>query len=103
MTDSGANQGETIISFLLKQQSELIQAKTTLGNFITHLCEENTGKRNTEGETQGEIIARIIHKASGDDSVTSIWHLEQIIKYLEAILADNQMCVKLIKKMFSKN
>jgi hypothetical protein len=99
MTDSGINQAKTNTNFYLhKRQSELIQAKTTLEKVLIKVQECNTG----EGNTEGDILAKIIQEASGDNATTSIWHLEKTIKYLEAILADNQMCIELINR-FSKN
>lgn len=97
MADSSLNQEETTISFLLQRQSKLIQVKITLGEVMMKLRERNTDKCNTEGA----ILAKIIYEASGDNAITSIWHLEQTMKYLEAILTDNQICIKLITKINS--
>jgi len=98
MTDNGINQAKTNTNvYLRKRQSELIQAKTTLEKVLIKVQECDTG----EGNTEGDILAKIIQEASGDDVTTSIWHLEQTIKYLEAIVADNQICIKLITKINS--
>jgi len=71
-----ANQGaEEII--LYKLQPELIAAKQILAKVLKKLCADDK-------------LMQKVYKSSGGSSTTIIWYLQQVIKYLEVIIAINQ-------------
>jgi hypothetical protein len=67
---------EEIIN-LYELQPELIAAKRILAKVLKRLC------------TDDKLMQKV-YKSSGDSSTTIIWYLQQVIKYLEVIIAINQ-------------
>ncbi len=84
MSDNRQNQEqpETKEELHLYQiQPELIQAKATLEKVLRKLC-------------QDDALAEQIRKGAGDSVTTSIWYLQQVIKYLTTIIDNNQLLIK---------
>jgi len=78
MSDNNENQQETHKNFYLYEiQQELIEAKLTLEKVLKKLCSD-------------DMIMKLIYEASGDSSTTIIWYMQQVIKYLKIIIANNQ-------------
>ena len=65
------------IANLYELQPELIVAKLTLAKVLKTLCADDQ-------------LMQKVYKSSGDSSTTIIWYLQQVIKYLEVIIAINQ-------------
>ena len=83
MTDNNTNQEKDKANknfHLHEIQSELIQAKSTLKKVSLRL-------------SQDDILANEIYEASGDAPTTSMYYLEQVIKYLEKIIVNNQLLI----------
>ena len=70
-------QGVEEIINLYELQPELIAAKLILAKVLKRLCTDDN-------------LMQKVYKSSGDSSTTIIWYLQQVIKYLEVIIAINQ-------------
>ena len=64
------------VANLYELQPELIVAKLTLAKVLKTLCADDQ-------------LMQKVYKSSGDSSTTIIWYLQQVIKYLEVIIAIN--------------
>ncbi len=90
MTDNNTNQqkDEANKNFHLHGiQPELIQAKSTLEKVSLRL-------------SQDDILANELYEASGDAPTTSMYYLEQVIKYLEKIIVNNQLLINALAGKF---
>lgn len=90
MTNNNTNQekDEANKNFHLHEiQPELIQAKLTLEKVSLRL-------------SQDDILANEIYESSGDAPTTSMHYLEQVIKYLERIIASNQKLINALAGKF---
>lgn len=79
MSNNDENQQEVkkIIN-LYELQPELIAAKLILEKVLTTICSDDT-------------LMQKIYKASGDSATGIIWYVQQVIKYLEVIIENNQL------------
>ena len=83
MSGNNENQEETRKNFYLYElQPQLIEAKSTLANVLKKLCTDDK-------------LMQEIYKGSGDASTTIIWHLQQVTKYLEVIISNNRVNMRL--------
>ncbi len=90
MTDNNTNQEKDEVNrnfHLHEIQAELIQAKSTLEKVSLRL-------------SQDDILANEIYEASGDAPTTSMHYLEQVIKYLEKIIANNHELINALAGKF---
>ncbi|MCC8483844.1 MAG: hypothetical protein LN561_04800 [Rickettsia endosymbiont of Labidopullus appendiculatus] len=78
MTNNDRNQQQVkeIIN-LHKLQPELIEARITLTKVLKTLCAND------------ELMQKV-YDYSGDSATIIIWYLQQVIKYLDAIIANNK-------------
>ncbi len=82
MSEDNENQQEVQevneIFHLCEIQQELIKSKSTLEKVLKKFyCDE--------------VLVEQIYKGSGDSATTSIWYLQQVIKYLEIIITNNKV------------
>ena len=68
----------TEIIYLHELQPELVAAKVLLAKVLKKVCADDK-------------LMDKIYRYSGDSSTAIIWYLQQVIKYLEAIIANNQI------------
>ncbi len=92
MSDSDQNQSQN--NFLSAQninlhelQPELIAAKELLQKVLDRVC------------TDDRLMDKI-YQHSGDSTTVIIWYWQQTIKYLEAIIADNQLLLNALQGKF---
>lgn len=65
-------------------QPELIAAKALLEKILTRVCRDDK-------------LMEKIYQHSGDSTTVIIWYWQQTIKYLEAIIADNQVLINALE------
>ena len=88
MPDNNENQEKAREHFYLYElQPQLIEAKLTLENVLKKLCSE-------------DMVMKLIYETSGDSSTIVIWYLQQVIKYLTIIIANNQSLINSMRGKF---
>ncbi len=68
-------------------QPELIAAKELLQKVLDRVCMDDK-------------LMEKIYQHSGDSATVIIWYWQQTIKYLEAIIADNQLLINALQGRF---
>lgn len=86
MTNNDQNQQKEIIN-LHELQPELIEARLTLTKVLKTLC-------------SNDKLMQKVYDYSGDSATTIIWYLQQVIKYLDAIIANNKVILDALSGKF---
>ncbi|WP_417905454.1 hypothetical protein [Candidatus Tisiphia endosymbiont of Micropterix aruncella] len=86
MTNNDQNQQKEIIN-LHELQPELIEARLTLTKVLKTLC-------------SNDQLMQKVYDYSGDSATTIIWYLQQVIKYLDAIITNNKVILDALSGKF---
>ncbi|WP_341756139.1 MULTISPECIES: hypothetical protein [unclassified Candidatus Tisiphia] len=86
MTNNDQNQQKEIIN-LHEIQPKLLEARLTLTKVLETLCAND------------ELMQKV-YDYSGDSTTIIIWYLQQVIKYLDAIIANNKVILDALSGKF---
>lgn len=81
MSNNDENQQEVKeITNLYELQPQLVEARLILERVLKTAC-------------SNDKLMKKIYEYSGDSSTTIIWYLQQVIKYLDAIIINNKVII----------
>ncbi|WP_375333167.1 MULTISPECIES: hypothetical protein [unclassified Candidatus Tisiphia] len=86
MTNNDQNQQKEIIN-LHELQPELVEARLTLTKVLKTLC-------------SNDQLMQTVYDYSGDSATIIIWYLQQVIKYLDAVIANNKVILDALSGKF---
>ncbi|WP_341751275.1 MULTISPECIES: hypothetical protein [unclassified Candidatus Tisiphia] len=88
MSNNDENQQEVKeITNLYELQPQLVEARLLLERFLKTAC-------------SNDKLMKKIYEYSGDSSTTIIWYLQQVIKYLDAIIINNKVIIDALAGKF---
>ncbi|MDR0774178.1 MAG: hypothetical protein LBE72_02530 [Rickettsia sp.] len=88
MSNNDENQQEVKeITNLYELQPQLVEARLILERVLKTAC-------------SNDKLMKKIYEYSGDSSTTIIWYLQQVIKYLDAIIINNKVIIDALAGKF---
>ncbi|WP_341758055.1 hypothetical protein [Candidatus Tisiphia endosymbiont of Ditula angustiorana] len=88
MSNNDENQQEVKeITNLYELQPQLVEARLLLERVLKTAC-------------SNDKLMKKIYEYSGDSSTTIIWYLQQVIKYLDAIIINNEVIIDALAGKF---